>query len=164
MITGKNTTIFNSLDLLNEGTEQVILPFYEPIFRDLNFYRGFNGPMQNGLFVKSAHTKKQHYMTEFVKLLKKVEPSDTNALLWGVKTLVKEFTQIFISKSKHCNFLGFISLLMNLSSFLHDCRKHCGPEFYDSKVKKVEELRFIKQAVLKIFQDMVSSKKKQKMA
>jgi hypothetical protein len=83
-------------------------------------------------------------MTEFMKLLKKVEKSDHSALLWGIKTLVKEFTQIFISKNKHCNFLGFVSITMNLSSFLHVCKKHAGEEFYNAELAKLEELKFLK--------------------
>lgn len=162
MITGKNSTVFNDLDLLNEGTEKEMMPLFTPVFKDLNFYRTFNKAMQNGLFVKSTLTKKQHYMTGFLKLLNKVEKQDTMALLWGVKIMTKEFTQIFTSRSKHCNFLGFMSLLMNLSSFLHLCKEYVGEKFYSEEVAKIEELRFLKQSVLKIFHDMVNSQNKSK--
>lgn len=99
-------------------------------------------------------------MTEFMKLLRKVEKTDFDALLWGVKILVKEFTSIFVSKTKHANFSGFMSIILNLSSFLHLCKQHCGPSFYDSKISNLEELRFLKQATLKIFDNQTTSSKK----
>jgi hypothetical protein len=58
MITGKKTTIFNDLDLLNENTEAEVRQLYSPVFKDLQFYRAFNKSMQNGLFYSTAHAKK----------------------------------------------------------------------------------------------------------
>ena len=144
-MTGKTSTVFSQLDIANSVTEELLKPFYIPHFKDLQFYREFNKSVQSGQFSKSESFKKLHYMTEFYKLFSKILAEEKMSLLWGLKTLFSEFTSVFISKTNHCDFLGYLSLVMNFSGYLQAVRLFLSDDvFFDTEVAKIEEIIFLK--------------------
>lgn len=58
MVTGKNTTVFDDLDLLNDKTEKELKLVHKPHFKDMEFYRIFNKAIKTGQFTNSSFTKK----------------------------------------------------------------------------------------------------------
>lgn len=139
---------FRRLDLFNKELNEVLAVDAEKKIGEDGFYQRYNEYAKNRRFF-GENTYKQHYMVPFHIILQRVSKSTKGSTIWAVKAVIYEMLLSFMKKKKYINFLGYLSLILNLDAFLHEVTKEFTPAFLPM-LGSIGELRFLKHFFYKL--------------